>query len=429
MENSRQMFPPLDLLSMAAIAEQCGFETKLVDYRLGQNFESAISSVEITSINYIVINISIENFKSDMALVAKIKQQYPSIITIVKGIPFLTYNINAIYENPYIDYIILGEPEITFKEILEGVPNNEILGICYSENMQGVKNEPRPFLENLDNLPFPARHLLEKDKYKTIIEISRGCPYNCFFCPKTPFTGNKLRIRSVDNVILEIKECIEKHKIKSFYLNSGVFDKDWLTEFCNEYIKTGLKAYWTINLIPKSIDDDIVRLIKKAGCKVVNLEVESGSEEILKNIGKGTTLDEIRKTVSILKKHKLKLNNRFIFGLPWDTKKTTQESIDFALELDSEYIYFEFAKPYPGTKFFTYAMLNKLCAANLSFDKSIDQPIVRSHEMSIQEIFEMRNKGLMKFFLRPKSIIRKLLNTRSLKELILFLKIILKTNK
>ena len=161
----------------------------------------------------------------------------------------------------------------------------------------------------------------------------------------------------------------------------------------------------------------------------MNLEVESGSEDILKNIGKGTSIDEIRNTVHVLKKCGLKLNNRFIFGLPWETKTTIQESIDFAIELDSDYVYFEFAKPYPGTKFFTYAMLNRLCPANLSFDKSIEQPIVRSHELSIQEIFELRNKGLMKFFLRPKSVVKKLRSIRSLNELINFLKFVLKKSR
>ena len=424
LETCRRVLQPTDLLSLAAIAESCGFESKIIDCRI-EDLNSEKFSSEFKSSQYLFVNITIENFKFDMELTAKIKQQYPALTIIVKGMPFLTYNINAIYENPHISYIILGEPEFTLKEILEGIPDNEILGICYSENMQGVKNEARPLIENLDELPLPARHLIENKNYKTIIDISRGCPCNCFSCPVTPYTGNKLRTRSVDNVILEIKECIEKHHIKTFLLNSGVFSKDWLTEFCNKYIKTGIKNKWSINLIPKSIDEELVKLLKKSGCRVVNLEVESGSAEILKNIGKDLTIAEIKKTVSILKKYHIKTNNRFILGLPWETKKTIQESIDFAIELDSDYVYFEFAKPYPGTKFFTYAMLNRLCPANLSFDKTLEQPLVRSHALSIQEIFELRNKGLMKFFLRPKSIVRKLLNIRSFNELILFLKFII----
>jgi radical SAM superfamily enzyme YgiQ (UPF0313 family) len=107
-------------------------------------------------------------YKSDMEFLLRAKELLPSVKIIVKGTPFLTYNMNVTYENPFISYVIVGEAEYTLRDILNGVPDNEILGICYTDdNMQAVKNEPRPFIEDLDNLPFPARHLVDNSVYKS----------------------------------------------------------------------------------------------------------------------------------------------------------------------------------------------------------------------------------------------------------------------
>lgn len=149
--------PPTDLMYLAAIAESCGFEAKIKDYSQGGDF---IKELKEFQPHFLVVNIATPTFISDMDWVRKAKEALPGLCTIVKGAPFLTYNANAIYENTFLDYVIIGEAEFTLRDILNGVPNNEILGICYRENFQAEKTEKRPFIENLDSLPFPARHLV-----------------------------------------------------------------------------------------------------------------------------------------------------------------------------------------------------------------------------------------------------------------------------
>lgn len=236
--------PPTDLMYLAAIAEQVGFEAKIKDYSLGGDF---IKDVQEFAPDYILANVATPTFKTDMEALAQAKHILPSAKIIVKGATFLTYNTNVIYENPFIDYVIIGEPELTLKEILEGVPNKDILGICYSENHQGIKNELRPFNENLDELPFPARHLVDNSIYtrpdngkiQGIIKVSRGCPYHCFFCLATPVSGAKVRMRSAENVIAEIKECVEKYNIKNFLFWSDIFNinRDWTIDLCKKIIE------------------------------------------------------------------------------------------------------------------------------------------------------------------------------------------------
>ena len=415
--------PPTDLMYLASIAESCGFEAIIRDYSQGGNFEADLKDIQP---NYLVANIATPTFKSDMMAVQLAKEIVPSICTIVKGAPFLTYNTNTIYENPFIDYVIIGEAELTLKDILDGVPDNEILGICYRENFQPVKNDKRPFIDNLDILPFPARHLVDNSIYKrpdngkvqAVVKVARGCPFHCFFCLATPVSGAKVRTRSPENIVAELKECVEKYNIKNFLFWSDIFNfnREWTLELCQKIIESGLKITWSSNTRADTMDEEMARMMYKSGCRLVSIGVESGSQKMLDNIGKKITLDDIRNTVKILKKNKIKIYNYFVIGLPWETEETVEETIKFAIELDSNFISFYTATPLPGTKYFAYAMLNKLVEGNLDFRSAYYEPVVRSEHLSKERIFELHKQAVKRFYLRPRFIIKTLLSLRSFAE-------------
>ncbi len=415
--------PPTDLMYLAAIAEECGYEAIIRDYSQGGDF---IKDVRELNPDYLVANIATPTFQSDMVWVKKGKEMLPKLRTIVKGAPFLTYNSNTIYENPFIDYVIMGEAELTLKEILEGVPDSEILGICYRDNFQPVKNEKRPFIENLDILPFPARHLVDNSIYRrpdngkvqAVVKVSRGCPYHCFFCLATPVSGAKVRTRSAENIIAELKECVEKYGIKNFLFWSDIFnfDREWTMDLCNKIIESGLKITWSSNTRANTMDDEMAALMYKAGCRLVSIGVESGSQQMLDNIGKKIKLDDIRNTVKILKKNKIKIYNYFVIGLPWETEETVEETIKFAIELDSNFISFYTATPLPGTKYFAYAMVNQLAEGNLDFVSAYYQPVVKSHTLSKERIFELHKQAVKRFYLRPRFILKTLFSLRSFAE-------------
>lgn len=415
--------PPTDLMYLAAIAEQCGYEAMIRDYSQGGNFEVDLKEFQP---DFLVANIATPTFQSDMMAIKLAKDINPSICTIVKGAPFLTYNTNTIYENPFIDYVIIGEAEFTLKEILEGVPDNEILGICYRENFQPIKNEKRPFIENLDELPFPARHLVDNSIYRrpdngkvqAVVKVARGCPFHCFFCLATPVSGAKVRKRSPENIVAELKECVEKYNIRNFLFWSDIFnlDREWTLELCKKIIESGLKITWSSNTRADTMDDEMAKMMYKSGCRLVSIGVESGSQKMLDKIGKKITLDNIRNTVKILKKNKIKIYNYFVIGLPWETEETVEETIKFAIELDSNFISFYTATPLPGTKYFAYAMLNKLVEGNLDFRSAYYEPVVRSESLSKERIFELHKQAVKRFYLRPKFILKTLLSLRSFTE-------------
>lgn len=415
--------PPTDLMYLASVAEECGYEAMIRDYSQGGDFIKDLRTFEP---DFLLANIATPTFKSDINAIKQAKELMPKLQVIVKGAPFLTYNTNAIYENPFLDYVIMGEAELTLKDILSGIPNPEILGICYRENFQPVKNEQRPFIENLDILPFPARHLVDNSIYRrpdnnkvqAVIKVSRGCPYHCFFCLATPVSGAKVRVRSAENIIAEIKECVENYNIRDFVFWSDIFNfnRNWTIDLCKKLIESGLNITWSSNTRANTMDDEMASLMYKAGCRLVSIGVESGSQKMLDAMGKKTTLSDIRNTVKILKKHKIKIYNYFIIGLPWETEETVEETIRFAIELDSNFISFYTATPLPGTNYFAYAMANKLVEGNLDFTNAYYKPVVKSYTLSRERIFELHKLAVRRFYLRPKFIIKTLLSIRSFEE-------------
>ena len=164
------------------------------------------------------------------------------------------------------------------------------------------------------------------------------------------------------------------------------------------------------------MDDEIAKWMYKAGCRLCSIGVESGSQEILNNIGKNITLDDIRNTVKILKKNKIKIYNYFVLGLPWETEKTAEETIKFAIELDSDFVSFYTATPLPGTKYFAYAMVNKLVSGDLDFTHAYYEPVVKAHDLTKERIFELHKQAVKRFYLRPKFIFKTLLGIKSFAE-------------
>jgi len=137
----------------------------------------------------------------------------------------------------------------------------------------------------------------------------------------------------------------------------------------------------------------------------------------LDKIGKNITLDQIRNTVKVIKKHKIKIYNYFVIGLPWETEETAEETIKFAIELDSNFVSFYTATPLPGTKFFAYAMLNRLISGESDFTNAYYKPVVSAHKLSKERIFELHRQAVKRFYLRPNFIVKTLLGLKSFEEL------------
>lgn len=416
--------PPTDLMYLAAIAEREGLEAKIKDYSQSGNLEQDLREFKP---DYLVVNIATPSLEHDLDAIRKAKEISPGIITIAKGAAFLTLGEKILAEHEFLDFGILGEAEETLKEILEEQEKTRILGIYYKENGNVKFTGNRAFIEDLDSLPFPARHLVDNSIYRrpdnnkvqATIKVERGCPFHCFFCLATPVSGAKVRRRSVENIVAEIRECVEKYNIRNFLFWSDIFnlDKKWTMDLCQAIIDSGLKITWSANTRADTADLEMAKMMYKSGCRLVSIGVESGSQEMLEKMGKKITLNDVRRTVKVFKQAKIRIYNYFVIGLPWETEETVEETIRFAIELNSDFISFYTATPLPGSRFYDYAKDHNLFDKETSFESAYFYPAVNTHYLTKERVFELHKSAIKRFYLRPLYILKMLSRIRSFAEI------------
>lgn len=423
--------PPTDLMYCAAIAKQFGSNCKIKDYSVeGGSLDTLKNDLSEFKPDIVFINIATTTFKNDMSVFDAVKSVDSKILTVASGAHFLFFNEEILKEYSSLDVIIRGEPEITFGEIVSEKDFENIDGITYRCNGKILSNKDRKFIENLDELPFPARELLNNDLYvrpdngkkQAIIRVSQGCPYHCFFCLASVVSGEKVRYRSAENIIAEIKDCKEKYGIENFVFWSDIFsaDKNWVQNLCKKIIDENLNVTWGANSRVDTVDEETVKLMYKAGCRLISFGIESGSQEILDKIDKKIKIEQVIKSVNLCKKCKLKVFAYFVLGLPWDNEQTIKETIDFSLKLNIDYVNYYTATVFPGTKFYDYVKENNLGDFGESdfYKNPYYYPCVKTHYLSKERVKELHKTAVKKFYLRPVYIFKKLLEIRSFKQFI-----------
>lgn len=288
-------------------------------------------------------------------IVAKLAKEINPEIKIAVGGPHPTLApAETLLKNLEFDYAIRGEGEFAFLELAQGIPLEQIRGLSYRENNSVVHNQEREFISDLDTLPFPARDLF-LDGRKSIdlsnIATGRGCPYACKFCASPKLWKRKARLRSPDNVLLELEELVNKYNQKSISFVDDTFTlvRKRTVEICEKIIDKKLNITWRCDTRADRLDEELIILMKKAGCVCIKIGVESGSERMLKWMQKFETKDQIRKAVKLVKKHGISLTTYFMAGFPTETNEDLRSTIDFAKELESDYYSLGIVSPYYGT--------------------------------------------------------------------------------
>ena len=333
---------------------------------------------------------------------------------------------------------MLKECDLTFKELIENLENNQkdlshIKGLAWrNENQEIIINEPRPFIENLDDLPLPRHDLLPIKKYIfpfmtsefTFVVASRGCPFPCTFCRQPIMWSRVVRTRSAENLMEELK-LLKKLGIKNFLFHSDTFtiNKDLVMKLCKMMIDEKLNLKWTCNSRVDTIDEDMLRIMRKAGCWMIAYGFESGSQKILDLCKKNTTVEQGKKIVELTDKVGIKIYGYFIIGLIGETKETIQETINFAKNLPITFAIFHVASPYPGTEFYHQVKDNDWLTSeqwedtNQGGSSPINYP-----QLSSQEIMTGIQKAYRSFYLRPIAIwkiLRSIRNFSDLKQFIM----------
>lgn len=285
---------------------------------------------------------------------------------IIAGGPYVTTMMEEIFDGLDIDYAVYGEGEVTFSEFISFLKKERSIetidGLIYrnAENII-VKNPPRKQIKDLDSIPFPAYDLFKMNRYPMHrITTTRGCPYKCVFCNSSSIWDWKWRKRSVENIVEEIQYLLKNYGKKVFFLNDNTFNVDLerIELFCKTLIEKKINILWSTPVKVEIITPEVATLMKKAGCYNVGIGIESANNEILKNIRKNTTIEDIDKGIAVFKKAGIEVLGQFVIGSPGDTLETVKESIDYAKRSALDFIMFYSILPFRGTEQWDYAVKN-----------------------------------------------------------------------
>lgn len=361
-------WPPITLLEIAAYLRYQGFNNiEIIDGEVEKfNFNELVLEITKRRPDVVVIQATTPTIQDDILFASFLKQKSNEIIVIFIGL-HATILPQELLKQDSIDHVILGEPENTISELmsfyLEKVPDmKDIRGLGYKHNGKIIINEKRLPKDNYDYPIMPDRSLVKNEKYIlpltkeifTVIKTSRGCNFECLFCTSASYYGRGWRARTPENIIEEIKEVRNKHGISMFLFLSDTFNgsRDFVRKLCSKIIEEELNIKWASNSRVDLVDDKDADLMKRAGCVLVSIGIESYDEGILKKNRKNINVKDIDNGINFFSKYGIKTYGYFIFGLEGEDKKSILRTIIKALNSKLDFANFYSLTPYPGTWYF-----------------------------------------------------------------------------
>ncbi len=360
-------YPSLGLGYLAAYLEREGFDNILVIDGRMENITPADTVKDIVEFKPDILGITAKTHEISHAaeIAEKIKAVLPETIIIIGGCHITAEPTSTLKRYLSFDYGIISEGERPLLEICNRVKSNKELlnipGIAYRKKSEIILNPQLPFMEDLDSLPFPAWHLFRKRRHSYMVFGSRGCPYNCLFCMRV--MGQTPRLRSAENIIAEIDWLVKEFQIVAFDFEDETFGlkKDIAFKICDLLIERGYhkRLIWTANLRANLTDEKLLIKMKEAGCVRVAIGVESGNPEILKVIGKGISIEQIKNAFSLTRKVGIESVALMILGHPNENYSSAIDTIRLATKLNATSISIGIMVPYPGTEIRKLALEGK----------------------------------------------------------------------
>lgn len=416
--------PPIGLAYLAAVLEN-DYEVRILDsvvegydtevaldrnlIRYGLPFREIENRIEKFQPDVVgVSNCFSSGFREALQVSSLVKKLSPETITVIGG-PHPSALPEEVVKHKEIDCVVIGEGEYSFKDLLRGIEKKDFSsldGVAFKNDGMIEVAPKTKFIDYLDELPFPARHLLPMKKYFDIgaafiltrkkpftpLNTSRGCVAQCTFCPVHATWGGKWRARSAENVLDEIEHLVKTYGVKEVHFDDDniVLNRKRAQGIFQGIIDRKLDIVWTVptGLALWAVDDDLLSLMKESGCYKLFVAVESGDEHMLHEvIRKPLDLKKVKPLVSTMKRLNIEVETFFVVGMPGETEESLQRTFRFARELDAAATHFFFANPMPGTKLWEMCVENGYFKQGFSFDKirveraNIDTPWLPSPKL------------------------------------------------
>lgn len=351
-------FPPLGLGYIASSLVKHGIDVELIDCTFLSQQE-ALLRIKRSKPQIIGFYSMFSMKKTSIDMAVKLRNDCKLLVA---GGPLPTLDPMSYLD--VFDLVVIGEGEESMVELTEcyekGADFSTIQGIVYRHNGEVKFTEPRRFIENLNSLPFPSRDLFDNDSYKrhyirrfgysiSPLITSRGCPFSCDFCSR-PVFGQSFRVRSATNIVDEIEEIVELGYDRVWFADDCfTLNREQIIDVCNELWRRGLKVGWECLSRVDTMDADVARIMKSAGCIRVFFGIESGTNRILDLMRKQITIEQARKGVCVAKEAGLQVGAFFILGYPGENDESVLETVRFASGLPLDYLSFTLPYPIPGT--------------------------------------------------------------------------------
>jgi len=433
----RVLRPPDWLAYATAVLEQAGIEAHLLDFPARKWGKDALRLVvRKAKPDYVVLDSTTPSIYSDLDCARICREESETRVIMVgphaSALPEQTLQM----ADSAVDVICIGEYDLTVLDVIANYHNlGDVKGICRLENGKPHRNAPRPLIEDLDSLPFPAwRHLnlldyFDGSKLYPYIDIfsGRGCPHDCIFClwPQV-MHGRKVRLRSpervVDEIEYDIRLCPRVIRGGEFFFEDDTFTlvKSNAMAICEEILRRRLTITFSVNARMDTADPELFRLLKRAGCRELLVGFESGDAGILSGMNKKATVEQARAFMELAHDAKLDVHGCFVFGLPGETEESMERTIRFALDLGLHTIQFSAAVPFPGTRYFRWCREEGLLRTE-KWDAWLEDgeqaAVVDYPGLARTAIREAVDRGLKRFYFRPSYMIRFLLETRGKSDL------------
>ncbi|MDD1774756.1 MAG: B12-binding domain-containing radical SAM protein [Methanobacterium sp.] len=408
--------PPLGIAYIAAVLESDGFEVKIIDApAVEMDYESIQNEVALYSPDVVAITSVTPTLPSALKVASMSREACPGALIVLGGYhPTFTYQ--ELLKNDFIDLVVRGEGEYTMLELVQTLKNDGDL-----RNVKGIATRDftttaRPVIEDLDTLPYPARHLLPMDDYQimnmklpigTLIS-GRGCPYQCSFCASSAMHGQKLRLRSAGGVVDEMEHLVNDHhsEMLAFMDDTFCLNKKRINQICDEIKERNFDNYWGCTARVDTISEDLLRKMKEAGCITLFLGVESADQQNLNQVNKNITISKIKKTFELTRKLGVRTIASVVLGMPGDTRKSIENTIRFVKKLEPNYAIFSLATPYPGTDFYLQSNDDRLLKTTDWSKFNLLTPVMETVDCSLEELRKLQKKAFKEFYARPMYLIR-----------------------
>jgi anaerobic magnesium-protoporphyrin IX monomethyl ester cyclase len=426
--SSNESIPPLGIAYIITVAKLAGYEVKFIDCSASNmGIKDALQAFERFAPDVLAISAYTVQIKMAYQLASRAKLIRPGLVTVVGGSHASALPKETALEFPDFDFVVSGEGENAFLSILEALAANDLSLVrssAFRERLTGeivLARAADPV--DIDSLPVPAWEEFDLSLYSGYISnfkrrtplsiyTARGCPFNCIFCYNT--MGRHVRPRSVASVINEIRSDVERFGADyiAFSDETFTFDRKRTSEFCRALIDAGLhrKIEWMCAARVDTVDEELLALMKKAGCTFISFGIESGDPQILSAMKKGFGPQEARRALAVTKKLGIQTRANIIFGFPGETAESMMRSIDFVLEIDPDTLALAILVPFPGTQVYKWAQNgeNGLRFASKDWDDfgKHKGSALELDSISRAELERYQRLGYMKFYLRPGKIMR-----------------------